>query len=206
VCRSGVLLDQPSRSEDQTRSIRKDSAVHASLSRLHLSKSRIAKRCTPRKTSDAARCPRPSHSLVSGSIRCPTPQRQHRDEPDLGPPNLRVNTARNQNSEPADTPNRHKTIPPSSRQARMPKCPKNQPTKHRNSGAVDGANICKLARGVNTEFREFRRSAAMCRAQRSCASRRRYLGASASTARAPRRRQHLLGKPLSCRPSAPPQL
>jgi hypothetical protein len=152
VCRSGVLLDQPSRSEDQTRSIRKDSAVHASLSRLHLSKSRIAKRCTPRKTSDAARCPRPSHSLVSGSIRCPTPQRQHRDEPDLGPPNLRVNTARNQNSEPADTPNRHKTIPPSSRQARMPKCPKNQPTKHRNSGAVDGGYLGSAPCPVNTRF------------------------------------------------------
>ena len=91
--------------------------------------------------------------------RCPTPQRQHRDEPDLGSPNLRVNTARNQNSEPLDTPNRHKIIPPSSRQARMPKCPKNQPTATRHSGAVDGANICKLARGVNTEFREFRRTA-----------------------------------------------
>jgi hypothetical protein len=59
-----VLLDPPSPKAQQ---IRKDSAVHASLSRLHLSKSRIAKRCTPHKTSATAQCPRPSQSLVSGS-------------------------------------------------------------------------------------------------------------------------------------------
>jgi hypothetical protein len=59
-----VLLDPPSPKAQQ---IRKDSAVHASLSRLHLSKSRVAKRRTPRKTSATAQCPGPLQSLVSGS-------------------------------------------------------------------------------------------------------------------------------------------
>ena len=36
--------------------------------------------------------------------RCPTPQRQHRDEPDLGSPNLRVNTPKTKFPEPPTHP------------------------------------------------------------------------------------------------------